>query len=202
MSHNEPELDRLEAALRAVRPRHRPLLSSPAEAGARPAPAATRAQLTAVLRWGREFRPGLAGRLLIPATAWSSPASWPGGASRPPPAETGTLRADNVQINQDLVSTFDTVEPLPNGEPVRYRCASGWIPSWSGTAGRVSKWRGCPASRSYRSVLRRTERISDEPRAGRPDICHPTRPTGGRGGEGTGRERPAEERREEPKTEP
>jgi len=61
--------------------------------------------------------------LLIPATAVvvAGVMAWRWHPAHLP-AETGTLRADNVQINQDLVSTFDTVEPLPNGEPVRYRC--------------------------------------------------------------------------------
>ena len=40
-----------------------------------------------------------------------------GGESRPTP-----VKADHVQIDQQLVSTFDTVAPLPYGEPVRFRC--------------------------------------------------------------------------------
>jgi len=37
-------------------------------------------------------------------------------------ASSPNLKADDVQIDQELVSTFDTVTPLPNGEPVRLRC--------------------------------------------------------------------------------
>lgn len=32
------------------------------------------------------------------------------------------MRADNVQIDKELISTFDAVAPLPDGEPVRFRC--------------------------------------------------------------------------------
>ncbi len=32
------------------------------------------------------------------------------------------LKADDVRIDRQLVSTFDTVAPLPSGEPVRFRC--------------------------------------------------------------------------------
>jgi hypothetical protein len=36
------------------------------------------------------------------------------------------LRADDVRIDQQLVSTFDAVAPLPSGEPVRFRCRE-WV---------------------------------------------------------------------------
>ena len=39
-------------------------------------------------------------------------------ASAQPPA----IKADEVQINHELVSTFDAVARLPDGEPVRFRC--------------------------------------------------------------------------------
>jgi hypothetical protein len=32
------------------------------------------------------------------------------------------LRADQVEIGQDLVATFDAVALLPSGQPVRFRC--------------------------------------------------------------------------------
>jgi hypothetical protein len=32
------------------------------------------------------------------------------------------VKADNVQVNQELVSSFDVVAKLPTGEPVRFRC--------------------------------------------------------------------------------
>jgi hypothetical protein len=36
------------------------------------------------------------------------------------------LRADEVQIDQDLVSSFDALARLPGGEPVRFQCRQ-WI---------------------------------------------------------------------------
>jgi len=36
------------------------------------------------------------------------------------------LKADNVQIDQELLSAFDTVARLPSGEPVRFRCRT-WM---------------------------------------------------------------------------
>jgi len=35
-------------------------------------------------------------------------------------AKPGLVKADDVQINQELVSTFDAVAPMPGGEPVRF----------------------------------------------------------------------------------
>jgi hypothetical protein len=32
------------------------------------------------------------------------------------------LRADNVQFDRELVSAFDAVAQMPDGEPVRLRC--------------------------------------------------------------------------------
>lgn len=36
------------------------------------------------------------------------------------------LRADNVEIDRQLVGSFDTVTQLPNGEPVRLQCRE-WL---------------------------------------------------------------------------
>lgn len=75
-------------------------------------------------------------RWLIPATAAVvvAAAIWRGGSpstSRPPiPAasseinaalDSPALRADDVQIGQELVSSFDAVARLPGGEPVRFQ---------------------------------------------------------------------------------
>jgi hypothetical protein len=53
-----------------------------------------------------------------------------------PPAKTGNtpsagttgaaLKADDVEISQQFVATFDAVACLPDGEPMRFRC-SQWI---------------------------------------------------------------------------
>jgi hypothetical protein len=32
------------------------------------------------------------------------------------------IKADDVKVDQELVSSFDVVATLPNGEPVRFRC--------------------------------------------------------------------------------
>jgi hypothetical protein len=37
-----------------------------------------------------------------------------------------SLKADQVEINRQLVATFDAVSRLPTGEPVRFRC-SQWL---------------------------------------------------------------------------
>lgn len=39
-----------------------------------------------------------------------------------PIAQATPLKADDVQIDQELVSSFDTLARLPGGEPVRFRC--------------------------------------------------------------------------------
>ena len=60
----------------------------------------------AVVRWGdREGRTNLSG-----------------GAFN----EGQALKADDVRINQALVSSFDAVATLPSGEPVRFRCQT-WM---------------------------------------------------------------------------
>jgi hypothetical protein len=43
------------------------------------------------------------------------------------PAQAGeAMKADDVEIIQELVATFDAVAHLPSGEPVRFRC-SEWF---------------------------------------------------------------------------
>src|SRR6266567_2368071 len=132
MSTNENEWERLEAALRKVRPARLPadflqrltseapplpselraqsvqLERSAAPASVRSSETGTRfARLPLVLRW------------LVPATAvlavgfivWRS--NLP--ATRGPEIAVSPMKADDVQIDQQLVSTFDAVAPLPSG---------------------------------------------------------------------------------------
>jgi hypothetical protein len=54
-----------------------------------------------------------AGLALLGAVAWQAGRHGVHGTA---------LKADDVQIDRHLVSTFDTVAPLPSGEPVRFRC--------------------------------------------------------------------------------
>ncbi len=87
-------------------------------------------------------------RMLIRSLRWLIPASavalgavmvWrgsPPSASQPaspapsPPVSAAAvppvLTADDVKINQQLVSSFDAVARLPGGEPVRFRCQN-WM---------------------------------------------------------------------------
>ena len=130
---NDHELERFEAELRQVRPSLPPADfirrlkadgSTPAPAAGpdpRPGPAWVQtAGLTAgswwrsaVLRW---LVPAAA-LFMVGAFAWR--ASWYGVK----PAPVGRpMQADDVRIDQELVSSFDTVAELPNGEPVRFRC--------------------------------------------------------------------------------
>jgi hypothetical protein len=48
------------------------------------------------------------------------------------PAATYGLKADDVQVDQELVSSYDVVARLPGGEPVRFRCQA-WRDQWSVT---------------------------------------------------------------------
>ena len=72
-------------------------------------------------------------RWLIPATAMAVAVmlAWQGSqpsAQRPrgSGAAPATMKADDVKIDQRLVSSFDTVARLPGGEPVRFRCEN-WM---------------------------------------------------------------------------
>jgi hypothetical protein len=145
MSPSENEGERFEDQLRSVAPARPPAAflerlksETPvlvaerrvqAAVAARPAPAegttATEADgVAASAAWSSWV--GLIWRWLVPATAVLviGVVLWRG--SRPtvpvPQAARVPLKADNVQIDQQLVSTFDTVAPLPDGEPVRFRC--------------------------------------------------------------------------------
>ena len=72
-------------------------------------------------------------RWLIPATAMAVAVmvAWQGSlpsAHRPLGSGAGpsTMKADDVKIDQRLVSSFDAVARLPSGEPVRFRCEN-WV---------------------------------------------------------------------------
>lgn len=136
----DQEQNRFEAELRRTRPAKlpedfwsrllaaaRPTKASPVALG--PAPVAL--GLQRVLRF------------LIPATAAAAlmliawrlavqqkkpTASVQNAAASAPVASTSTsqLCADEVQIDQDLVSSFDALGKLPGGEPVRFQCRQ-WI---------------------------------------------------------------------------
>jgi hypothetical protein len=83
--------------------------------------------LLKLLRW---LTPAAAALVLVAAVIWRSERP---STSRTEAAtkdsdrsQTGNaptaLKADNVRIDQALVSSFDAVARLPSGEPVRFRC--------------------------------------------------------------------------------
>jgi hypothetical protein len=87
----------------------------------------------AVLGWLRVLRlaiPAAAAVLVAAVVVWrnASPSKPNTGISK---SKTGIiaiapLKADEVKIDQELVSSFDTLARLPGGEPVRFRC-NQWL---------------------------------------------------------------------------
>jgi hypothetical protein len=145
VSLNNNELESLEAQLRSVSPARLPadflqrlktetpalvaqgraqttLAAPTAQSGRTAAPEIVHS--SAATPWSSWVR--LVVRWLVPATAmlvvgaivWR--ANLPG--PRAPEVAGPPVKADDVQIDQQLVSTFDAVAQLPSGEPVRFRC--------------------------------------------------------------------------------
>jgi hypothetical protein len=81
-------------------------------------PAAWSAWLAPLLRW---MVPATA-LLALAAIVWQ--ANQPGGLV--PESSGRPIKADDIQIDQQLVSSFEAVAPLPSGEPVRFRCQQ-WL---------------------------------------------------------------------------
>jgi len=144
MSMSESERERLEAPLRGLRPARPPadflqrlkseLSAAGAENQARTALEAPPAQPggTARVAAVRPSEPAAGPSWLWLVLRWAVPAAvmvvsvliW----RADPPAGRGAgrggapVKADDVRIDEQLVSTFDAVALLPNGEPVRFRC--------------------------------------------------------------------------------
>jgi hypothetical protein len=145
VSLNDNELERLEAQLRSLSPaplpadfRQRLKTETPALVAERraqttlAAPTAQSGRTAAseivhaseAPSWASRVR--LVVRWLVPATValalgaviWRANLPTP----RAPEAASPPVKADDVQIDQQLVSTFDAVAQLPSGEPVRFRC--------------------------------------------------------------------------------
>jgi len=121
---NDPELERFEADLQRLLP-------------ARPPEDFLKRLKTARLVYSPEPRskanrfPGFAIspwllRWLIPATAMLTIGLLVWRASLPVAKAASAIKADNVQIDRELLSAFDTVAQLPSGEPVRFRCRT-WM---------------------------------------------------------------------------
>jgi hypothetical protein len=125
---NEQELQRYEAELRgaspALLPEHfmaRLQKAKPSMKPAQPAPSRPADE--------KSWWPGML-RWLVPATAmvtlgllaFRGNFAPEGGVKKQPPANASGFKADNVQVEEDLVSSFDVVATLPGGQPVRFRC--------------------------------------------------------------------------------
>ena len=128
MNDRDPEL--FEAELRKLAPARQPAELMSRLAAVRPAPAPVFPQPStrnpqlpglALLRWLGLAAAGaaVAAALLV----W-----WPSRPenrqpSRPlVPAAEPALKADDVEIDQQLVAAFDAVAWLPDGQPIRFRC--------------------------------------------------------------------------------
>jgi hypothetical protein len=125
---NEQEQEKYEAELRRARPARLPehLMArlQAAKPGPEPArrtplqPTPGRFVWRSVLRW---LAPAMAVAVvaLVASRIKFSPES---SVEKKPLAEAFGLKADDVQVDQELVSSFDVVAKLPGGEPVRFRC--------------------------------------------------------------------------------
>ncbi len=142
MSDNELEL--LEAQLRSVSPARPPADFLQRLKAQAPAPVAERRAQTTLAAPPAQPQGTAAPETVRPSVpaAWSSwlplvlrwlvPAAVPVivaiiwranlPAGRRLQTASAPVKADDVQIDQQLVSTFDTVATLPSGEPVRFRC--------------------------------------------------------------------------------
>jgi hypothetical protein len=120
----EQELQRLRPAAAPGEVMERLLVARPAQRPAAPQPHRQSNQFWALLlRW------------LIPASAvlivlvvvWPMPLSLtPQTPHQDTANATPAVKADDVEIQQELVKSFDTIAVLPSGEPVRFRCRE-WL---------------------------------------------------------------------------
>jgi hypothetical protein len=130
----EQEQKQFEAALRRTRPVELPeelrsrLLAAAPPRKARSAPPWP---ALAVLGWLRVLRlavPAAAALVLAALLVWrnASPPKPPTSTAKSGMVAAAPLKADDVKIDQELVSSFDTLARLPGGEPVRFRC-NQWV---------------------------------------------------------------------------
>ncbi len=119
MSQCDPE--NYEPELRKLRPAKapEPLLARLLERlPARPEPGSVAAPAPRPSPWWLWLR------WLAPATVGAAALvflSWRAAVAPSRPTDTA-LRADQVEVDQKLISVFDTIETLPDGRPVRFRC--------------------------------------------------------------------------------
>ncbi len=124
---NDMELEHLEAELRRVVPARPPEDFMARLKAAQPAMPEMRTELPVRARRsaGIDLSAWLM-RWLVPATALLIGALVVWRVSLPGANAAPAMSADNVQIDEQLVSAFDTVAPLASGEPVRFRCRT-WM---------------------------------------------------------------------------
>jgi hypothetical protein len=139
---NEQDQDRYEAELRRAPPARvpEPLMARLLAAKRGPEPART--DFVQNLLRGRNIRSLAPARW--PLWRWLAPAllagvaGWlvagahlpPGNSAERKPAQpTFGMKADDVHVNEELVSSYDVVAKLPGGEPVRFRCRQ-WRDQW------------------------------------------------------------------------
>ncbi len=135
---NDNELAKFEAELKRLRPARLPeslearlLEAQPAPCQPvfrhkEPSPIGWFGGLNVWLRWLAPVAAAMVAGLWIWRGQLSGPES-PGSSDVLPIAVFGpALKADDVQIDQQLISTFDAIGQLPSGEPVRVRCEE-WV---------------------------------------------------------------------------
>jgi len=125
---NDHEKERYEAELRRTPPARLPepfmarlLAAQPAAEPARPTrlqPTPGRPQWWRLWRW---LAPAMA-LVVVGLLASLGKVNLESIATKKPLAAAYGLKADNVQVDHELVSSFDVVATLPGGEPVRFRC--------------------------------------------------------------------------------
>jgi len=87
------------------------------------------------VRWHlwRWLAPGMAVALAVAAMlSERTKLSRASSAEQKPADAVHGLKANDVQVDQELVSSYDVVAKLPGGEPVRFRCQA-WRDQWSVT---------------------------------------------------------------------
>jgi len=130
---NENEVERYEAELRGNSPAPLPEDFMARLRVARPVPTSavrvvTKPAWPGVWRWAAPaLAAAVAGLLVVqahqPGRAKEGPlALVTDNLPRRDRARTGGLKADYVEVDHELVSSFDLVATLPSGEPVRFRC--------------------------------------------------------------------------------
>jgi hypothetical protein len=125
---NEQEQEMYEAELRRASPARPPTAFMARLRAAKPdpeplqrtvfQPVAARPGWWDVLRW---LAPAMA-LVVLSLLVWRVNYSPAGNVERKPLDTASGLIADDVQVDQELVSSFDVVAKLPGGEPVRFRC--------------------------------------------------------------------------------